>query len=179
MKRAGVKIEAEKEIVSNHSYKHSMEPIKKTISLQANARQAFKVFVEQINNWWPKIYTWSGEVLQHLMINPVQHGLITEEGPNGFRCDWGTVTQINETTIVFLWQIGPHREPVPDPAKASEVSVSFSDESPSSCELELVHRNFEKHGKGSDQYREAMDSEQGWDVILDALKNFIDQQKQD
>lgn len=150
-----------------------MEPINKTFLVHGNARDAFTAFTRRMNNWWPKAYTWSGEVLQEIGIEPVTDGMLTETGPHGFRCNWGRVIEVQETHIVFLWQIGPHREPVPDPEKASEVSVTFSNNGDSGCKVELLHRYFERHGKGSEDYRAAMDSGQGWDTIFKAFKEYI------
>ena len=85
-----------------------------------------------------------------------------ELGPHGFRCDWGRVTVWEPPhRLVFRWQIGAQREPVPDPQRASEVEVRFAD-----GEVRLEHRGFERHGPDAENYRAALASEQGWPYIL-------------
>ena len=64
--------------------------------------------------------------------------------------------------LVFLWQIGPSREPVPDPARASEVEVRFED-----GRVALEHRGFERHGEDAEAYRDGMGSAQGWPWLLE------------
>ena len=104
-----------------------MNPIHKERTLPATPAKAFKLFTEHFHDWWPHEYTWSQNKLEKITIAPKVGGLCTEIGPNGFRCDFGQVTQLEmDSLIAFKWQIGPHREPVPDPEKASKVVVSLS-----------------------------------------------------
>jgi hypothetical protein len=69
---------------------------------------------------------------------------------------------------LFSWQISPRREPVPDREKASEVELRF-EEGSRSTRIEFEHRGFSRHGEGSDGYREALGSEQGWPYILERV----------
>lgn len=136
------------------------------IDVRGEPRDAFLRFSREMRNWWPKRYSWSGEMLQDMTIANETGGFCTEIGPYGFRCDFGRVLEIDPPRrIVFTWQIGPNREPVPDPSKASEVEVTFS-EIAGGTRVTLTHRGFSNHGAGAQQYLEAMRSEQGWPLIL-------------
>ncbi|WP_082407644.1 SRPBCC family protein [Mesorhizobium sp. 1M-11] len=136
------------------------------IDLGTEPREAFLHFTREMTNWWPKDYSWSGETLQEMTIADQAGGFCTEIGPHGFRCDFGRVLEIDlPRHIVFTWQIGPNREPVPDPSKAGEVDVTFS-AIPGGTRVTLTHRGFSNHGASAEQYMEAMGSAQGWPLIL-------------
>jgi hypothetical protein len=102
-----------------------MDSIRKNIELNLSAEEAFGKFVNNFNKWWPKEYTWSLDTLEDISIASAVGGFCSEIGPNGFRVDWGTVIDFQENKLLsFKWQIGPARKPVPDPEKASLVTIA-------------------------------------------------------
>ncbi len=151
-----------------------MKSITKRLTVKIPSETAFHKFVKELNEWWPKEYTWSQDKLEVIKIDGRKDGLCTEIGPNGFRCDWGTVTEFTEHKKLRLkWQISPNREPIPNPDKASDISVDFIQDGRSTT-IKFEHLNFENHGDGSDDYRKMMDSEQGWDYILNKYKKYCE-----
>ncbi len=151
-----------------------MEKVKKTITVPITKEKAFNAFVNQFNAWWPKEYTWSQHHLKEIKIDAKKNGLCTEIGPFGFRCDWGRVTEVEENKkITFKWQISPQRVPEPNPDKASEITVSFQENS-GTTSIELEHAHFENHGEGAEEYQQAMNSEYGWDYILQRYTVFCE-----
>ncbi len=117
-------------------------------------------------------YTWSQEALAAIGIEPRAGGSCFELGPHGFRLDWGRVLAWEPPSrLVFSWQIGPTRVPEPDPARASEVAVHF-EPADGGTRVALVHRAFERHGDGAEDYRAAMYSEPGWDYILGRYRDW-------
>lgn len=145
-----------------------MESIRRTVATGIPARQAYAKFVHELDNWWPRQYTWAQHTLQHISIDGCRGGFCHETGPYGFRCDWGRVLDLQAgELIVFSWQIGPTRVPEPDPAKASEVSVRFLPDA-----IAFEHRFFERHGEGAAGYRQMMDSKEGWDYILQCFTAY-------
>ena len=152
-----------------------MKKISKEINVAISADKAFQKFVNELNEWWPKEYTWSQDKLKEIRIDSRVGGLCSEIGPHGFRCDWGRVTDLTENKKIELkWQISPNREPVPDPEKASDIQIVFK-ENDDSTTVQFEHRNFENHGDGAEDYRKMMDGKQGWDFILDAYKQYCEQ----
>lgn len=132
-----------------------------------SAEQAFNFFVTNLNAWWPAEYTWSGDALQEIAIELRINGHCYEEGPYGFRCDWGRVIKVEPPhSIRFTWQISPERVPEPNPEKASEIEVTFTKKSNSSSEINFEHRFLERHGNMAGEYYNAMRSPQGWPYIL-------------
>jgi uncharacterized protein YndB with AHSA1/START domain len=132
-----------------------------------NVDDAFALFALRLDTWWPREYTWSRDVLQAIGIQPRIGGLCYEIGPGEFHCDWGRVLAWDPPHhLTLAWQISPRREPVPDPAHASRVDISFSPLDADRTSVELTHSDFAHHGDDAEKYREAMASEQGWPYIL-------------
>lgn len=152
-----------------------MNTITRELKINLKPETTYTNFVNQIREWWPMEYTWSQDKLETFTIDEKVDGLCTETGPFGFRCDWGRVTEVNPgKSISFTWQISPKREPVPDPEQASLVKVGVTDSGNGECTLKFSHENFENHGKDADEYQAAMDSEQGWNYILQCFKKFCE-----
>ena len=148
--------------------------ITRSLSVPIPVTEAFDAFVD-LDRWWPRQYTWSGDRLVRIEIEPHVDGLCHEVGPFGFRCDWGRVLVLERPSrLIFTWQIGPHREPVPNPARSSDVEVCFSEESPTSTRVEFEHRGFERHGEEADAYRQALDGPHGWSYILERFRAAAD-----
>ncbi|WP_448563359.1 SRPBCC family protein [Thalassotalea ganghwensis] len=147
--------------------------ITRTLTIPIN--QAFDLFSRQLNSWWPKEYTWSKDKLDRITIESFVGGRCTEYGPHGFQVDWGRVLAwYPPKHLSFSWQISPRREPIPDPDKASVVDIKFSKITESLTQIELIHRNFLNHGKGAEDYLEALGSKYGWPLILNAYENAVD-----
>jgi len=153
-------------------------PIVRTITVAVAVERAFDCFVEELGRWWPGAYTWSGDVLEKIAIEARPGGHCFEIGPNGFRCDWGTVQVLEAPErIIFSWQINYDRTPQPDPRKAGSVEVRFApqDEDQDLTQVTLTHRDFERCGADAQAYRAALDSLEGWTFILEQYKEFCEQ----
>jgi uncharacterized protein YndB with AHSA1/START domain len=137
------------------------------ITVAAGPAAAFAAFTGGMTAWWPPEYTWSQRSLQEIGIEPREGGHCHETGPHGFRCDWGrVVTYEPPARIAFTWQISPQRVPQPDPARASLVDVRFTPHGDGTA-VTLVHRHFSRHGDGAADYEAAMNSGQGWPLLLE------------
>ncbi|SCL23730.1 Uncharacterized conserved protein YndB, AHSA1/START domain [Micromonospora nigra] len=139
--------------------------LRSTFLVPVPTDRAFSVFTGELTDWWVTEYTWSGpNLLAELGMEPRAGGMLYEIGPHGFRADWGRVlTWDPPRRLVFTWQIGPDRVPVPDPARASEVEVLFGPEG-SGTRVEVAHRHFDRHGAAAEGYREALTA--GWHELL-------------
>jgi hypothetical protein len=143
-------------------------PIRVSREVPVLIDDAFDGFALRLHEWWPAEYTWSGEVLESIGIEPRIDGLCFERGPHGFVCNWGrAVTWEPPMQVTLLWQINPDRTPQPDPVKASEVVVHFLSGQGDRTRIEIEHRHFDRHGDGAAAYREAMASAEGWPRLLD------------
>lgn len=151
-----------------------MEKIAKVLNVEIAKDKAFHKFLNELNEWWPKEYTWSQDKLKEIRIDGQKDGLCTEIGPHGFRCDWGRVLDlIDNEKIELKWQISPKREPIPNPEKASDIKLIFK-ENDGSTIVKFEHLNFENHGDDGEKYKNMMNGEQGWDYILNAYKEYCE-----
>lgn len=150
-----------------------MQPVHASVTVPAPPDRAFFAFVEALGSWWPSSYTWSGDVLDTIAIEPRVGGRCFERGPHGFECDWGRVVSYEPARhLAFLWQISPRREPVPDPAQSSRVEVAFVAEG-DATRVAVTHSQFERHGHGAAGYRDALASERGWAYLLDCYRAAV------
>lgn len=148
-----------------------MESIRCTVDVSLSPERAFAFFTEHFAMWWPRRYTWGRDVLEDIGIEPREGGLCYEQGPHGFRCDWGRVLSWGPPhRLILAWQISPGREPEPNPARASTLEVTFLPDTPASTRVKLEHRDLERHGDDAPEYRAALASPQGWSWILDRYR---------
>jgi len=113
--------------------------------------------------------------LKEIFINPKVGNFCTEIGPNGFRIDWGTFVAVEKPKLLaFKWQIGLNRDPIPNPDKASLVTIEFKAHSSTETTIELKYSQFKEHGEQYLPYLKAKDSNQGWSFILECLKDYIE-----
>ena len=144
-----------------------LSPVRVSREVSADGERAFAVFTDAFGTWWPQEYTWSGDVLEAIGLGSGPGALCHERGPHGFTCHWGRITVWDPPTrIAFTWQIGPGREPVPDPERATHVGVTFSAIAGGRTRVSLEHAGFERHGAAGGDYRDALASEHGWPLIL-------------
>jgi uncharacterized protein YndB with AHSA1/START domain len=145
-----------------------IDPIRQDLELSVPVERAFALFTQHLALWWPREYTWGQDVLEEIGIEAREGGRCYEVGPHGFRCDWGRVIGWEPPRRLSLtWQISPRREPQPDPAQASTIEVVFAAPRPGVTRMTFEHRDFERHGAGAREYRDAMASPQGWPWILE------------
>jgi uncharacterized protein YndB with AHSA1/START domain len=143
------------------------EPIRIDVLVPIAQTEAFRLFAEGFDAWWPREYTWSQQALEGIGLEPRAGGRCTERGPKGFRCDWGRVLEWSPPArLVLSWQIGAQRQPQPNPEHASTIEVVFRPEGSRATRVCVEHRELWRHGEGAAGYRAAMASEQGWKFIL-------------
>jgi uncharacterized protein YndB with AHSA1/START domain len=150
------------------------QTIKHRVVVPVAPERAFDAFVRELREWWPQEYTWAGDALETIAIEPHDGGRCFEIGPHDFHCDWGRVVAWEPPhRLAFTWQISPRREPVPDPAQASEIEVRVQPDGDSGTAVELEHRGIERHGDGAEDYGAAMGSEMGWPYILGRFTDYL------
>ena len=143
----------------------AIAPITLSVAVPCSPAEAFETFTARFAGWWPKEFSWSGETLAEIGFEPREGGFAFERGPNGFTVHWGTVTAWRPPgEFALLWQISMKREPLPDPARASQVRVHFRPEG-DATRLEFEHSKFERHGEGAEDYRDALSG--AWPGILE------------
>ena len=133
------------------------------VDVQAPVEHAFRVFTEGIGLWWnPEHHILQAE-LAEMVFEPHVGGHIIDRGTDGSECRWARVLAYDPPRrVCFSWDINLHWQLEPDPAKTSEVEVTFTAEEPSRTRVVLTHRHLERHGQGWEQMRDAVSS--GWSL---------------
>lgn len=141
--------------------------VSRTVDVPAD--RAFAVFVDEFGKWWPAKYTFAGDNLAEIVIEPKMNGRAIERDKAGAETVWGTVlTFFRPGHLVLAWQISPDRTVIDNEAGASRVDVRFVEQEPGKTEVVLVHRDFPRHGAGWEKYRHKMSvKEGGWPLLMD------------
>jgi uncharacterized protein YndB with AHSA1/START domain len=134
-----------------------------TAEVQAPVEHAFRVFTEGIGSWWdPGHHILAGE-LAEMVFEPRVGGHIVDRGTDGSECRWARVLAYDPPhRVCFSWDINLRWQLETDPAKASEVEVTFIPDGPARTRVVLTHRHLDRHGDGWESMRDAVGS--GWDL---------------
>jgi hypothetical protein len=79
---------------------------------------------------------------------------------------------------VLAWQIGFDRTPQPDPAKASEVEVTFTAGAGGTTTIDLEHRGFTR-AEGGEAYRDLLGADEGWPYLLGSYVSVVSESGDD
>lgn len=151
--------------------------IRRQIVVPSAPLEAFRTFTEDLATWWPPEYSWSGDVLEHIGLEPREGGHCYEIGPRAFRCDWGTVlTWDPPVRLILAWQVGMDRVPIPNLARASEIEVTFTALADTQTQVDFEHHAFSRHGKRAQAYCRALNAPMGWTYILDRYASAVARQ---
>jgi hypothetical protein len=142
-------------------------PVRKTILVDASVGDAFDVFTEDIDSWWPRTHHIGKSPMRRVIVEGKRGGRCYTQQEDGSEADWGRVLEWSPPrTLRIAWQITHEWGFQPDLANASEVEVNFIAVRPNTTRVELQHRHFERHGAGGEAMRAAVDAPNGWTTIL-------------
>jgi uncharacterized protein YndB with AHSA1/START domain len=138
-----------------------------TTSVRATTRvpvpidEAFQLFTEGIDSWWNADHHIIEAPFSHMVFEPFVGGHVYDVGTDGSECRWSRVLVYDRPhRVVFSWDINGHWTIETDPAKCSEVEVTFTQETPGTTRVELEHHHLERHG---DEIRPHLDGMRtGW-----------------
>ena len=140
-------------------------PVRKSITVKADAAHAFDVFTTRIGSWWPRSHSVGSSPQNNVVMEPRAGGRWYEIGEDGSQCNWGKVLAWEPPSRLLLaWQIGGDWKY--DPALVTEVEVKFTPLAGGETRVELEHRNIERFGDKAESVRTAIDSEGGWSAII-------------
>jgi uncharacterized protein YndB with AHSA1/START domain len=152
------------------------QPVRKSIVVNASAEDAFRVFTDGLDSWWPRTHHIGRSPLKRAIIEPFAGGRAYSEQVDGTECDWGHVlTWEPPSRLVLAWQITHGWGFEPDLAKASEVEIRFTPLPGGSTRVDLEHRHFERHGSGAAAMRTAVDAPNGWSGLLQLFTQKIEE----
>jgi Activator of Hsp90 ATPase homolog 1-like protein len=143
--------------------------IRYAMTVAQEVRRAFELFTADMGTWWP---AHTGHHLSDVpataMMETREGGRLWERDELGREFDWGHVRAWEPPgRVVLAWQLDPRWSFDPDPAKATEVEVTFEDdEAGGRTRVSFEHRGFEVHGEPGRQLRDALGAEEGWLEVL-------------
>jgi hypothetical protein len=140
-------------------------PIVKVLHVRRSARDAFRIFTEDMSAWWPlgkhsAAKFAEGEVSAGVTVEPRVGGRVYETLTSGEERDWGEVTAFEPGALFALrWRLG--RMPPP----GTDVSVRFEPLSDASCRVTLTHEHWERVGADGPALREGYNN--GWVSVFE------------
>ncbi len=82
--------------------------VHKSVRVHAPIERAFRVFVEEMETWWPATHHIGKTAFETIFVEPRVGGRWFERGVDGNLCDWGTVLAWNPPhSVTFSWHVGP------------------------------------------------------------------------
>ncbi|HVO57700.1 MAG TPA: SRPBCC family protein [Dongiaceae bacterium] len=143
-----------------------LEPVRKSVVVQADAARAFELFTSGFDSWWPRTHHIGKSPMTRAVLQGHVGGRCYSEQEDGTECDWGQVTEWDPPRrLVFAWKISAEWKYEPDNSKCSEVEVRFTPEAGGGTRVDLVHRGFERMVNGADM-REKVGAPGGWGGVL-------------
>jgi uncharacterized protein YndB with AHSA1/START domain len=147
------------------------QPVRCSVTVPLPAERAFALFTKGYNSWWPGYHIGTAD-LAEAVLEPRPGGRYYERGVDGSQCEWGRVLACEPPhRIVLAWQVtaaGDTWAYDPDPARASEVEVTFREQPDGHTRVDLEHRHIERHGSGASGIHRGVSAPGGWPGILDS-----------
>jgi uncharacterized protein YndB with AHSA1/START domain len=145
----------------------NLEPIRRSLTVRCSVEQAFRVFAEQISNWWPlDIHSRAadgelpGVTAVGVEVEPRAGGRVLERLSNGERLSWGRILVWDAPArVVIAWK--PNGNPQPP----TELELNFHAEGGRTRVL-LEHRGWERLGDRGQKTRTGY--VEGWPKVFDA-----------
>jgi uncharacterized protein YndB with AHSA1/START domain len=137
----------------------------------APVEHAFDVFTAGIGSWWDPGHHILAAELAEMVFEPYAGGHIIDRGTDGSECRWSRILAYEPPhRVCFSWDISLQWQLETDPAKASEIEVTFTPDGPDRTIVVLTHRHLDRHGDGWQTMRDAVSS--GWSLAAyaDAAK---------
>jgi len=135
--------------------------VTKTVRVGAPLAVAYDVFVEQ--SWWPVDTHHLAEPHgSEVVLEPFTGGRWYERTTGGTETDWGTVLVWQPPyRLLLTFQVSPDWTYEEDPARGSQIEVTFTPDGPGATRVELRHRHLERYGPQAEGMRRILDEKGG------------------
>ena len=141
-------------------------PVRKSVVVRASIEDAFEVFTDGVDTWWPRTHHIGKVPMRRNVIEGRPGGRCYSEHVDGTECDWGRVLEWHPPRrLLIAWQVTHDWGHQPDLAKCSEVEVRFT-ATGATTRVDVEHRFLERHGPGAESMRNSVDAPNGWTHVL-------------
>jgi len=148
--------------------------VRASIVVDAPIERAFQVFTSDFGSIKPREHNLLQVEIAETVLEPRVGGYIYDRGVDGSECRWARVLAYEPPhRLLFSWDISPHWQIEPDPAKTSEWEVRFIAEAPERTRVEIEHRDLDRHGEGWEGVREGLASNEGWPLYLQRYAKLL------
>lgn len=142
-------------------------PVRKSVTVRASVQQAFEIFTEDFDSWWPRSHHIGSSPMRKAIIENKLGGRCYSEQIDGSECDWGQVLAWEPPhRLVIAWQIGGDWKYEPNLARSSEVEILFAAQPDGRTLVSLEHRHLHRAGTSAGAMRSALESPNGWGGML-------------
>lgn len=151
----------------------TVPPLHGTTTVGVPVEQAFRVFTNSFNTWWPFEYHIGRAEVAEIVLEPRVGGRWYERGIDGSECDWGRVLVWEPPhRLVLTWQITGQWQFDPDPEHASEIEVRFTPDGPELTTVDLEHRLLHRLDTGQ-AVHDTITGGGGWTTILERFGKAV------
>lgn len=147
----------------------SDQAVRLDVTVEVDVEQAFRVFTERFDLVKPREHNLlAPEPIAETVFETWVGGHIYDRGENGSVCRWARVLAFEPPRrLVFSWDISPTWQLETDPARTSEVEVTFTPDGDGRTHVVLEHRHLDRHGDGWESVRDGVAGDGGWPLYLD------------
>jgi len=140
------------------------ETIRKELYVDASPETAFRVFTEQISEWWPLAkYGTFQEQAQSVVFEDREPWALVERSKDGRETVWGEVLDYEfASRLRMTWHPGRPSEEMP-----TEIELTFAADGDGTAVV-LEHRGWEKASAEVQGVRASYDG--GWDEVLETYR---------
>ena len=144
----------------------AIAPVHKTLVVNCSPARAFEVFTREIGSWWPlDRYSIGENEIVEVVFEEHVGGRVFERLTDGSEAEWGKVLSWDPpASFSMSWSPGT------DPAKATELTVSFAAEG-ERTRVDLVHAGWEILAERGQESRNNYDN--GWVGVLEEYTRSI------
>lgn len=144
----------------------SVPPVTKQLTVNTSQAQAFRVFTEGMDRWWPREHHIGASPMRKMLLEPRAGGRWYAVCEDGTECDIGKVLVWDPPArLVLAWQVTAQW--AFDPGFSTEVEVRFAAESARRTRVHFEHRQLERYGEAAPALRGQLDDPKGWQGNLE------------
>ncbi|PYO75873.1 MAG: ATPase [Gemmatimonadetes bacterium] len=155
---------------------HSLQAVRKSVTVSASPDEAFEIFTEDFDSWWPHTHHIGKAPMTKAIIEGRRGGRCYTEHEDGSEADWGTILAWEPPRgVLIAWQIAANWQFEPDLKKSSEVEIRFTPVENGKTRVDLEHRGFERMTAGAAEMRTGVGGEGGWGGLLQLFAARVEQ----